>query len=348
MSTPAPLTPWSARTPSRILIATDLSPASLQACRYGAALAKRLGARVDMVYVDVVGASGFHDAEALAEYVEQVQKVALGRFGAMVRAVRALGLEVEAHTRYGTPVDELLDVANAASDGLLVIARRSKALLERWLMGSTTRRLARRSPIPVLVVDGLPDDAPWPKTAEGELNLPIDTLRFDRLMVTTDFSVDSVRGVAATVALARRLEARVKVLHVMLTPALIGAFPGDANITVPGDLWERLRRMYEGELTGTLGVLEEETESEVRVDSDVSHGVLTAAEAWDADLIVAPSHGKGGLAATLLGSTTERLMERSHRPVLLLPRAWSRPADEPQEEGAIEAFARGLVSPTVA
>jgi nucleotide-binding universal stress UspA family protein len=46
--------------------------------------------------------------------------------------------------------------------------------------------------------------------------------------------------------------------------------------------------------------------------------LLSAADAHDADLIVAGARGHGGVGALLLGSTAEALVHRSARPVLIL------------------------------
>lgn len=47
--------------------------------------------------------------------------------------------------------------------------------------------------------------------------------------------------------------------------------------------------------------------------------ILQVADARDAGLIVAGTHARGGLARLLLGSTSHELLQRTHRPLLLVP-----------------------------
>jgi nucleotide-binding universal stress UspA family protein len=48
-------------------------------------------------------------------------------------------------------------------------------------------------------------------------------------------------------------------------------------------------------------------------------GVVSFAQRWSFELIVVGSHGQGGAARTVLGSTAERIVRTSPVPVLVVP-----------------------------
>ena len=57
---------------------------------------------------------------------------------------------------------------------------------------------------------------------------------------------------------------------------------------------------------------------------DIIHGhpvarILEAADRLDADLVVIGSHGKGMVKYAFLGSVAEKLLRKSHRPILVVP-----------------------------
>ena len=52
-----------------------------------------------------------------------------------------------------------------------------------------------------------------------------------------------------------------------------------------------------------------------------SHTILSAADAIDADVVICGSRGRGGVARSLLGSTSTSLLHHATRPVLVVPAA---------------------------
>jgi nucleotide-binding universal stress UspA family protein len=58
---------------------------------------------------------------------------------------------------YATAVDGLCALAEEIGIDLIVIPSTGKGRIQRWLLGSTTERLTKRSHVPVLVLPGLSD-----------------------------------------------------------------------------------------------------------------------------------------------------------------------------------------------
>ena len=53
-------------------------------------------------------------------------------------------------------------------------------------------------------------------------------------------------------------------------------------------------------------------------EGNAAHEIIRAADEWDADLIVVGTHRKGPIARALLGSTSESIIRKGHRPMLLV------------------------------
>lgn len=76
-----------------------------------------------------------------------------------------------------------------------------------------------------------------------------------------------------------------------------------------------------------------DAELEVRTGgANLAKLIDDAAEEAGADLIVVGTHGRGGVAAALMGSVARSLCHTARRPVLVVPP--SRAAERPREEAA--------------
>jgi nucleotide-binding universal stress UspA family protein len=80
------------------------------------------------------------------------------------------------------------------------------------------------------------------------------------------------------------------------------------------------------------------TTFELLTDTSVTDAIVDAARRLDADLVVAATHMRGWLSRTILGSTTEDLMEAGPFPVLIIPTEGPDPAPDTPMQGAVESI----------
>ena len=127
-----------------------------------------------------------------------------------------------------------------------------------------------------------------------------------RLLVATDFSARSDRALRRASLIARKLSAKITLLHVV-----------DAER--PVTLTESDRSSAAAVLADTASTLRSEDGIEadwmVQVD-DVHSGILAAAEEIAADLIVIGPH-RSRLRDIFVGTTAERVVRQSNRPLLV-------------------------------
>jgi nucleotide-binding universal stress UspA family protein len=140
------------------------------------------------------------------------------------------------------------------------------------------------------------------------------------ILCPTDFSEVSTKAEAYAIALAKRYEARLSLLHVdppMPMMAPYGEIPVDIR------LFEEQRRQAEQDLAaaGTRA-----RNAGLGVDTALIGGypgreILAVAREQDVDLIVLGSHGRGGVEHLLLGSVAEKVLRKAPCPVMVVPAA---------------------------
>ena len=117
--------------------AVDWSPQSHVAMEYAADLAKRLGAKLTLVYVDPEAVpSPAHD-----EMLERWRVEAGERAGSRVSSMRLVG----------DAVPTILQQVRDSGCQLLVVGTHGRAGISRLALGSVAEELVRRSTCPVLV-----------------------------------------------------------------------------------------------------------------------------------------------------------------------------------------------------
>ncbi|MGD0235916.1 MAG: universal stress protein [Syntrophorhabdales bacterium] len=144
-----------------------------------------------------------------------------------------------------------------------------------------------------------------------------------RILYATDLSKNSLYAFGYAVQIARQCGAKVTVLHVV--EPVSGAL---------GD-WVKEKKEEE-ELAHSIGIIRGHLERFCEImDKDrtcmefvsnilVSVGqpvemILSTAEEEGSDILVLGTHGKGLLKNALLGSVSRKVLDRSSRPVVVIP-----------------------------
>jgi nucleotide-binding universal stress UspA family protein len=227
--------------------------------------------------------------------MEQSSAEEMNRLAARVREA---GVVSDIEMRIGDVYDEIKKTIEASKPDLLVMGTHGRRGVERWFMGSTTEKLMRHSPVPLLTISGSGEKAPA---------IP----RFRQILVTTDFSEGTSEALAYAFSVAQENESRIELLHVVEDVA------ADISGKYRGSLINGVRRQLE-----ELVPAEAKTWCDVvtRVETGMPYRIiLKSLEEEKIDLLVMNIHGKGMLDRALLGSTAERVVRASSCPVMLIP-----------------------------
>lgn len=135
-----------------ILLPTDFSEDARHALEYAEQLARQLGATLHLLHV--VEMPIFVPPYAVPAMATSGLEALLGRARQELEDVRAalVGLEVVTSTRIGNPADQIVEYATESACDLILMATHGRRGLAHFLLGSTTERVIRVAPCPVLSI----------------------------------------------------------------------------------------------------------------------------------------------------------------------------------------------------
>jgi nucleotide-binding universal stress UspA family protein len=289
----------------RILVAVDLSDASIAALKAARTLADARGATLAIVHV----VSGVVDIRPFFPQnygINATNTVELARLAGEALHRRVSEVEgcadAERFVELGTPYAEIVRRAEAWKADLVVVGSRGKAGISRALLGSVAEHVVRVAHCPVLVSR--------PVRGSG------------LVMAATDLSDPSLPAIARAAEEARLRGARLVVVHATETPlAAYGGGPAALLGSVAPALTAEEQQQRQSALVTVLqGAMERfgaEGEPLV-VDGDAVASLIRAVEEQQPDLLVVGTHGRTGISRLLLGSVAEKLVRLADCSVLVV------------------------------
>jgi len=275
-----------------ILHPTDFSEASEAAFAHALALALRREARLTLLHTteDKPGRDVWTRFPAVRETLERWGL--LNQDSPRSAVYQELGVTVSKVSLKGRkPISTILGFLDKNPTDIIVLATQGLDGLPRWIQGSTSESLARRSATATLFV---------PAGCKGFVSLGDGSVHLHRIMVPVDRQPDPRAAIEFATRAARTLgEGTVEntVVHI-----------GDERKAPEFDLPQEER------LSWTIS-----HRSGGAVD-----GILSAAEEIDPDLIIMVTEGSDGILDALRGTTTENVLRQATCPVLAVPTVWIR------------------------
>jgi nucleotide-binding universal stress UspA family protein len=272
----------------------------------------------------------------------------------MARSEELAGIIVDTTALFGAAAQTLLSMAAQFEADLVVMTSQGNTGMKRWVLGSVAHKLARHSPIPVLV---LHEAGTMPVGARPD-GRPV------RALVTLDGSVLAKSALEPAAQLIAALSApapgALHLLRVVKPPAF----------NEKEDIIEYITRMREQALhkaktymQSIVGHLRESPIGEfklaitwsVALSDDVAETIIQTAESGEdaagagvpgrCDVIVMATHGRAGFQHWVLGSVTERVLSATRLPLLIVrpeETAFQKASEEKASSGMLIA---DLVSP---
>jgi len=294
---------------TKILAPVDFSEPSKRAVAYAAALAEQFHAKLILAHI-VPSSAALNYAFPVESFgVEQTQyKRATQELQALLPADRAVATGLQTISKIGHVDEELLKIVEDEDIDLVVMGTHGRRSAVRWFMGSTTERLLRKVPVPVLTVG---------HTADGGRATDGGLMTAKHILYAADFPEHNP-GMDYACALARAAGAQLTIVHVVEHLNLMyGAaehITGEASHRVD-EMRGRFREYLSHEVTQGLTI---ET---IVLDGRAYEEILKSAGERGADMIILNRRSKGILERAFLGSTAERVVRLAHVPVLSVPAA---------------------------
>lgn len=138
----------------KILFATDFSKGSENAFSYAFSLARKYGARLDVIHVvqEMLDMTGFYIPHISVEVIEREMEEAAEKKIKDFCKDKIKGVEYEAHLKRGVPFKEIIETAGAVGADVIVMGTHGRSGVDHVLFGSTAEKVVRKSTIPVLTV----------------------------------------------------------------------------------------------------------------------------------------------------------------------------------------------------
>lgn len=194
----------------------------------------------------------------------------------------------------GHAAHELTELAETEQADLITIGARGLNALERFLLGSTSENVVRHAPCSVLVSHRSKSDPPEDR----------QKLRF---LVACDGSPSSNEAIETLTRLPLGDSAEITLLSVH---SLVAAFRMDVLQKMSSE-WGREEEQVKSALDNAARHLEaagiHNVSAHVREADDVTSEILSVAENWNADIVMAGNTGKSAVDRFLLGSVSKRL-----------------------------------------
>ena len=316
----------------RILVPLDGSEGAERAIPVAARIARATGGSIVFIRVVVAPAdrgtyaAGAHGTIAAKPEAEVSDKELAEAASYLVATMAAYtgdlaGIRTETDVASGATSSTIFSAARDAHVDLLVMCSHGETGFKRWVLGSVAHEAVRHSPVPVLVLHEQGKMLPVPDVAH-----PL------RVLVPLDGSAlaETALKPAAQLlaALAAPAQSEVHLLRVVDLPPAYGHMKSQAHI--PDSLQEEERREAETYVQAVADRLRETSFAEtlklnvtssVAVSTDVAGTITRLADAERSagyDLIVMATHGHGGLRHLVLGSVTERVLDATLLPLLIV------------------------------
>lgn len=264
-----------------LLLATDGSEYSAGAVDVAGAWARQLGARLTILSVALYTPETETLEPTLGAEAERLAQ-------ARVEAARATLGDLPCATEVRLGADPARGIAAAAEElgaDVIVMGRRGRRGLARWMLGDATAKAIGLAPCGVLMVPR--ETALWRK----------------RILVASDGSRHGEAAVQAAGQLAQ-----------------MGGLPLSAVSVVTASHGPERRQEAADIVAGIqthLGGLGLSVSGQV-IEGRPDQAIVAAAASQEADLIVVGSHGRTGLDKILMGSVSERVLNQAQCPVLVV------------------------------
>lgn len=282
----------------KILVPIDYSPNSINALHVAAAIARKSGATIEMLHVNLAAiyavpfselatVSKFEDED---EQYDESAKLNLEKIKTELLSEPSYSnLDIKIRVKEGYLHSSVRDTVLEDQVDLIVMGTKGASGLSEFLIGSNTEKVIRMAPCPVLAVpEHIHEFAP-------KIVLLPSTLKNDQMRVFQYL-----------VKWEDMFHFLVKVLYLN----------DPSNLVTDGSAEAQKNRFAEAAgLKKTDVILTAITFFE-------DNAILGAAEQCNADMIVMATHQRQGLSHLLFGSITEVTVNHSHIPVLAVPIGW--------------------------
>ncbi len=295
-----------------ILVAVDFSPASRFGVDLGVALARAFRAKLTLLHV-------LEDTSVLPhKFPSEWDKADKRRYDQALRLLSILlgpedqdDLNLQIRIRRGKITNEIRASILDEHASLVIMGTHSRGFARRLLIGSVTRDLLRKLPVPAISISN--DN---------------HSIKFSRILFATDLSDASREAFNFALDISRQLASELIVFH------SIEPVPLQYGVLVPGiDTDEGKKQLIEEARAKLASIEREGIRAGIKISTELADGpasetLLAAIDSLVVQLVIMPVQDRGVVERAILGATAERVIQEAKVPVLSFPAGVKRHSDD--------------------
>jgi len=310
----------------RIIVPLDGSSRAEQALPVAARIARASGGSLHLLQVisPVVDYGGLTPVPMLTEQSTRAEMAqSTGYLTSFATLPMLEGIQITSEAVFGAPARQILEVAESRGTNLIVLCSHGRTGFTRWALGSVAHQLVHHSSIPTLVLRE--------HEVPSLLSHGHDAQAL-RTIVPLDGSELAESALLPAAYLTSALAAPAQgTLHLV---QVVKIFPATAEEGFISELNEEAlqrARVYMAatmvHVQATMKELKLSVTSTVEYKRDVASTLMNVAEqkgekgaenVGGYDLIALSTHGRSGLQRLIMGSVTDRLLNTTKGPMLIV------------------------------
>lgn len=232
------------------------------------------------------------------------------------------GVQTMLRVADGPAVESILTMSQDEGADLITLCARGMTGFHRWKLGGVSQHVVRHAACPVLL---LPDPAPGAEPAA----LTDQLARVQRVLAPLDGSLLAETAIPPAIDLLAALAPQTGTLHLL---EVVSPFTAE-DLHITSEALQRQANQYVERLTKQLrdtptNQLRLTVTSSAVMDADAAERIIAVAEpeheggedahAPGYDIIVMATHGRTGMLRWTLGSITERVLQTTRLPLLIV------------------------------
>lgn len=292
----------------RVLVPLDGSELAERVLPYAVLVAKALSSHVILLRIFESVPEQWADP-AHGRYLDQLtssfRDQAIEYLEGIAAPLRQEGLTVTCSAHEGSPADLIINEASREPDTLIAMSTHGRSGINRWVMGSVTDKVLHAVDAPLLIVRS--------KEGSSEVSVELGTI-----IVPLDGSALSEQVLPHAVSLAKALGSAVTLLRAT-------HFPHYVPMDYPASMYDDIIQETTAEAEEYLRHMDQQlaiegvAKSQAQVKQGEAAGaILDLADDSSSALIAMCTHGRSGMGRWVLGSVTDRVVQHSNGPVLVV------------------------------
>ena len=310
-----------------IIVPLDGSDASRQVLPYARSIAKTVGATLHLIgvleplnRVDNLSRMGSGAQNAPMSQSELVlsedwralvgglRREARERLDAAAEETRSRGIETTVELLEGEAAEQIIAAGNRGGESLIAMSTHGRSGIGRWMLGSVTDKVVKHTATPVLIIRAQREEPP-------------DDVALSRVVLPLDGSELAERAIPHAVAFANAFGTGITILRSSSPTAYGFGYADYYAAQTYTDISSEVLSDVRDYVTSAVGRIQGMGVTSVEERTPEGNpGAAIIDEVGDdrTKLVVMTTHGRTGVGRWVLGSVTDRVIQHSAGPVMVI------------------------------